>query len=325
MALVGMENGRKQSSVVDNRDKYIGGSDLPKAKTLNAAISLVKEKLSLKNKEFKSIYTEFGNIAEPLIFEYLSMSLYGGDGDLRPSQYKIVEREGKPLGFRANCDVEDRQAKAIIEIKTIDEEVLGSKDFEKKLHDYKLQCAFYQEVFGYKRGMIAVMPRPKWLIDKAFSDWAVGEMEERRTEIEEFIVKELYDKIEQFDANISPELVDEIAERVSNIDRAYEQVKATEEDNIATTDTEKIVAEYADLEMQITAIKERQAELMSALSDISEATAWSVGDNVITYTPARTLTRKSFDSRAFSKEHADMYNAYVRETSVNYKPSIKIK
>lgn len=324
MALAGMNNNRKQSSVVDNRDKYIGGSDLPKAKTLNSAISLMKEKLSSKNKEFKSIYTEFGNIAEPLIFEYLSMSLYGGDGDFLPSQYKIIEREEGKLGFRANCDIQDRRAKAIIEIKTVDENVFGSKDFEKKLYDYKLQCAFYQGVFGYNRGMIAVMPRPSWLIDKSFSEWTVGEMEERRTEIEEFIVKELYDKIKKFDADTTRELSDEIIKRVEYIDLACEKVKATQsEDSI--TDTEKIVAEYADLEKQISAIKERQAELMSALSDISEATAWSVGDNVITYTPARTITRKSFDSRAFSKEHADMYNAYVRETSVNYKPSIKIK
>ena len=68
----------KMIDVTINRDKYIGGSDLPTILGLNkvynkSIIQFAREKLKLVYNSFDgNEYTEYGNIMEPKMRDYLN-------------------------------------------------------------------------------------------------------------------------------------------------------------------------------------------------------------------------------------------------------------
>ena len=146
-----------KDSVKDDRDKYIGGSDLPKVNNPTSAERLIFEKTH-EQKDFTSIYTEFGNIAEPLIRAYVSEEFYEGES-IEPST-TIIERDGK-LGLRGNLDG-DYKGGAVIEIKTLGENYFEDPSaFHKKLIDYSIQVAYYMMLKDYLVGEIYIFKRPE--------------------------------------------------------------------------------------------------------------------------------------------------------------------
>ena len=133
-----------------DRDKYIGGSDLPIIMGISpfkSRFDLLLEKAGYLENDFKgNEYTEFGNELEPKIRNYINDSLYKKDpfredtfidGDLRANV------DGVNKGF-------------ILEIKT-------TSQIKDDLDDYKLylvQLLFYMKVANKKKGMLAVYERP---------------------------------------------------------------------------------------------------------------------------------------------------------------------
>ena len=65
-----------QETVNKDRDKYIGGSDIPVIMNLSpfkSRYDLLLEKAGFKEDEFKgNIYTEYGNTLEPIIREWIN-------------------------------------------------------------------------------------------------------------------------------------------------------------------------------------------------------------------------------------------------------------
>lgn len=321
-----------KDSVKDDRDKYIGGSDLPKVDNPTSAERLIFEKTH-EQKDFTSIYTEFGNIAEPLIRAYVSEEFYNNES-IEPST-TIIEREGK-LGFRGNLDGDNTIRKEVIEIKTLGENYFNDiSSMAKKVETYRIQVGFYMMLKGYKKASIYIFKRPSILLDKPFDKWTVKELYDRQTEIEEFIVKEMEARLstlfendsDLFNSTVDKKatLLDEVNRRIELIDNAF--AKHSERQGATTeSEDEDLLVEFKELEEMEKNLATRKKEILEHfIGKYHENETFEVNGNSYVYTAERTSTRKSFNSKAFESDNPELYKKYIKESTVSYKPSLKVK
>lgn len=321
-----------KDSVKDDRDKYIGGSDLPKVNNPTSAERLIFEKTH-EQKDFTSIYTEFGNIAEPLIRAYVSENFYEGES-IEPST-TIIEREGK-LGYRGNLDGDNTLREEVIEIKTLGENYYGDPSaLAKKIEDYRIQVGYYMMLKEYHTAKIFIFKRPMVLLDKPFNNWTVKEMSDRQTEIEEFIAKELAYQISYIDVRTDElfmpqfdkktDLIDEVQRRIKLIDNAFAKHGDRQERTIESED-EDLLVEYKELEEMEKNLATRKKEILEHFMEKYQSNEqFQIGDDNFFYTAEKESTRKSFDSSRFSKDNPELYQQYVKTSVVKYKPTLKVK
>lgn len=137
-------------NVTIDRQKYVGGSDLPSILGLNAkygtsVFEFAKQKAGIIPNPFSgNQFTKYGQVMEPVIRDYIN------------SKYQVNYLEDTIIdserGYRGNTDGIDRDAEIpILEVKTFGEEL--------DVEYYTAQCQFYMETFnqpycrlvGYKR------------------------------------------------------------------------------------------------------------------------------------------------------------------------------
>lgn len=127
------------NNILENRDRYIGGSDLPKIMSSPNLYKLALEKL---NPTFDgNSYTYYGQFMEPIIRDYINEKY---DYEFLP--YTIHEGI-----YRGNCDGLDYEANKLLEIKTFGSEL--------DIRYYMPQVQGYLQLFdidvcvlvGYKR------------------------------------------------------------------------------------------------------------------------------------------------------------------------------
>ena len=141
----------KEDSVIKDRDKYIGGSDIGIIMNISpfkTRFDLLLEKAGLKENTFVgNEYTEYGDKLEPKIRDFINETLYQKN-PFRPN-CKIV---GK---FRGNCDGENHTS--ILEIKT-------TSQIHQDVNEYKLylvQLLKYMEIYEKGKGVLAIYNRPE--------------------------------------------------------------------------------------------------------------------------------------------------------------------
>ena len=305
-----------KDSVKDDRDKYIGGSDLPKVNNPTSAERLIFEKTH-EQKDFTSIYTEFGNIAEPLIRAYVSEEFYNNES-IEPST-TIIEREGK-LGLRGNLDGDNTIRKEVIEIKTLGENYYDDPSaYVKKLETYR----------------IFIFKRPATILNKSFDKWTVKEMYERQSEVEEFIIKEMEERLEMVYVNPDElfmplfdkytNLTDEVNRRIKLIDNAFAK-HGDRQEKTTESDDEDLLVEFKELEEMEKNVATRKKEILEHfIEKYHENETFEIDGNSYVYTAERTSTRKSFNSKAFESDNPELYKKYIKESTVSYKPSLKVK
>lgn len=182
-----------QDSVKQDRERFIGGSDIPVIMEISpykSRYDLLLEKAGLKEDTFGgNAYTEYGNIMEPKIRDYINSSFKD------PFKFKegkhVREAVGdEPIGVR--CHTDGESPSSILEIKTT------SQIFD-DVNDYKIylvQLLFYMVNTDRKIGLLAVYERPEDL-----SEEFIPERLHRYTiEIEQYqdLVKEIGDALERF-------------------------------------------------------------------------------------------------------------------------------
>ena len=138
-------------NVTIDRQKYIGGSDLPTILGLNAKygtsiFEFAKEKAGVIPNSFKgNQFTKYGQVMEPVIREYIN-SVYGVDY----LEDTIIDNK---RNYRGNTDGIDRNADIpILEIKTFGEKL--DVDY------YTPQCQFYMETFNVPKVLLVGYKRP---------------------------------------------------------------------------------------------------------------------------------------------------------------------
>ena len=296
-----------QTTVNVDREKYIGGSDIPVIMNISpfkTRYQLLREKAGLEESDFEgNNYTQYGNIMEPKIRDYINkannMLLVEGK-HFDKAEIDGVEQDD--IGIRCHTDGEDENT--ILEIKTTSQ-IYDSVDEYK---GYLVQLLFYMKVADKKTGMLAVYKRP--------DDWSEDFNKDR---LQIFTIA-----IDDYKA-----LVDEIMKSVTNflkdrillVDNSF----LTEEELLpidiskSANDVlvlEKRLAEFKALEKEY----EKQKEsLLKAMQEANVKTWRTNGGYLITVVeavPSTTKTVTIIDENALKEKHPRIYKQFLVENTV---------
>ena len=109
-----------QETVKQDRDKYIGGSDIPVIMNLSpfkSRFDLLLEKAGYKESDFEgNVYTEYGNKLEPKIREYINNELGLKKDPFVEGKHTREAEADEIIGVRIHTDGENDDG--ILEIKT---------------------------------------------------------------------------------------------------------------------------------------------------------------------------------------------------------------
>ena len=88
--------------------------------------------------------------------------------------------------------------------------------------------------------------------------------------------------------------------------------------------TEEASKEIQKLELAIKELKKREDEIKATLlEEMTEGDVIKIEDDNLIVTKVDSYDCEKFDSKAFRKDHPDLYDEYIRISTV--KPSIRIK
>lgn len=247
-----------QSSVSQNRDLYLGGSDIPAMLGISkykTRWQLLKEKAHLIpiTPVFANAAINYGNTMEPKIRDYLNEGRTADNMFNEAKFYKDLAYS--PLQARGHLDGYDAESKTVLEIKTTNE---YRGDNVRNYPDYLYQMLFYMIIPRpmLNAGMLAVYMRPDDY-NEAF--------DETRLHIFKFTRREMAKEIKY--------LKEQIALFLSDLDNLIKNPEQCELDmmnaEIAETSKkalafEKVIAELKEKEQEYKELKEQLAEQMAA-------------------------------------------------------------
>lgn len=151
-----------QDTVNKDREKYIGGSDIPVIMNISpfkSRFDLLLEKAGYKENDFAgNVFTEYGNTLEPKIRDYIN-----SNDVITPFVEGKHVREAtgdEIIGVRIHTDGENEDS--ILEIKT-------TSQIYENVNEYKLylvQLLYYMILTDRKLGILAVYERPEDLSEE---------------------------------------------------------------------------------------------------------------------------------------------------------------
>lgn len=292
-----------QETVKQDRDKYIGGSDIPIIMNLSpfkSRFDLLLEKAGYKEDTFEgNVYTEYGNKLEPFIRDWINANIRE---DLVYKEGKHIREaeDGEIIGVRIHTDGENDNC--ILEIKT-------TSQIYESVDDYKLylvQLLFYMVNTGKEKGLLAVYERPEDLSE---------EFESKRLQLFDI-------KLEDY-----KELCSEIGAACEKFIEDLQKVK----DNPFITEEELLPTEITDITARIIAfesqldylksiekkIKDDKARLKDAMQACGVKSWTTPNGYKITLIPdGEDKTDKKFNPDKLKAEDPDTYNKYLEDTIV---------
>lgn len=281
-----------QASVKENRELYIGGSDIPIIMGISqfkSRFDLLLEKAGLKDDNFEgNEYTEYGNIMEPKIRNYIN-----GLG-LSKNPYK----EDKKYIDDIRCHVDGFNGDTLLEIKT-------TSQLHSDLNGYKVylvQLLFYMQCFNVNRGCLAVYERPADF-DETFD-------EKRLTTY-------------YLDINNYKDLLDQINKAVDQFRIDLAKVKENPfitEQELLPVDLTELSLKVVELENQLVAMKQIEAQakdlkaqLKSAMEKYDKKT-WETPNGIkitLVYdTPDKEVEEEYYNEEMFIADNFELHEAY---------------
>ena len=124
----------------------------------------------------------------------------------------------------------------------------------------------------------------------------------------------------QFDKKT--DLIDGVQRRIKLIDNAFAR-HSVSKDKPTESEDEDLLVEYKELEEMEKTVASRKKEILEHF--IEKYHEFEIDGNSYVYTAERTGTRKSFNSKAFESDNPELYKKYIKESTVSYKPSLKVK
>ena len=280
-----------------DRNLYIGGSDIPIIMGISPfkkRFDLLLEKAGLKENDFEgNQYTEYGNILEPKIRDYIN------------SKEKLSFYEDKKIVGDIRCHVDGYNGKdTILEIKT-------TSQVHNSVNEYKVylcQLLFYMSVYEAKKGKLSVYHRPE-----DFNE----EFDEKR--------------LTPYDINIKDykELVEDILQAVDQFRKDLIKVKENPfitEEELQPKELIELSNQVAVLENELKAYKEIEkkyndfkSRLFTAMEEYGVKT-WLTNNGTritrIESTSDTIETIQEFNVEKFKEENVETYNQYVEEKEI---------
>ena len=283
--------------VTIDRDKYIGGSDVPCIMGISpfkTRWELLQEKAGLKEDEFSgNQYTEYGDLMEPKIRNYINYvdgMHYGGE--FKPNQVICGDLRGNCDGFVGDT---------ILEIKT-------TSKIHEKVDDYKIylvQLLFYMDLYGVTNGLLAVYHRPEDFNPEFDSD----RLKTFDIEIETYkpLLDEVNVEIGRFRADL---------ERLRNNPLLSEQDFQPNElvaISKKVVEIERRMAEYKALEAEQKKVKQALFEAMTKHGVKTWDTPSGIKITRVDAVEATTKIVTEFDEETFKAENPALHGMYLHD------------
>lgn len=280
-----------QKSVKENRENYIGGSDIPiilGISPFKTRYELLLEKAGLKEiEEVDNEYTRYGNTMEEKIRDYINKT------------YEKDFKEGKHIINDIRCHTDGEDKDCILEIKT-------TSQIYEKVDDYKnylVQLLFYMHYAKKCFGYLAVYERP--------SDFN-EEFEEKRLKTYRIDIEDYKELLEQINQSLDKFRID--------LSKLKENPFLTEEELIPTDLTSipnKIIAleerlqEYKKIEQEQKELKEKLKEMMKE----KNVKKWETpnGVKIILVEDGEDKIVRKFNEKLFKDNNLDLWEEYSEE------------
>lgn len=286
--------------VTIDRDKYVGGSDIPVImgiSSFNTRWGLMLEKAGLKENTFTgNKYTEYGHEMEPKIRAYINLRCTEDNAPIYEPNMVI---DGD---FRAHTD--GFNGESVLEIKT-------TSHIYETVSDYKVylvQLLKYMEVNNVNVGLLAVYSRPE--------DMSTEFDVDRLT---------IYDVVLDDYRELLAEVNRAIDRFLSDLASLRENPLLTEQDFFSDEPTElvsladKVMAfesQLAELKAIEQQCKEAKAKLLAEMEK-HDIKSWTTPNGTkiarVDGTPGSVKTVTEFDVDAFKAENPAMYGMYLHE------------
>ena len=277
-------------AVTIDRDKYIGGSDIPiimGISSFKTRFDLLLEKAGLKDNDFTgNEYTEYGNVLEPKIREYINKTF----------DKEFIEGKHINGDIRVHTDGEDKDS--VLEIKT-------TSQVHEKLDDYKVylvQLLFYMQETKKFFGYLAVYERPE-----DFNE----EFDSNRLRTYRLEIKDYKGLLEQINKSVAQFRID--------LAKVKENPLITEEELMPVDLTElsnKVVAlenQLAEMKTIETKAKELKAQLKTAMEN-NNIKKWETPSGVkitlVEDKPDETVIEKVLNEETFRNENFELVKQY---------------
>lgn len=295
----------KEDSVIKDRDKYIGGSDIGIIMDISpfkTRFDLLLEKAGIKENTFVgNEYTEYGDKLEPKIRDFINETLYQKN-PFRPN-CKIV---GK---FRGNCDGENHTS--ILEIKT-------TSQIHQDVNEYKLylvQLLKYMEIYEKGKGVLAIYNRPE-----DFKE----EFDNKRLQIFVIDIDNYKDLLKEINEEIDKFLID--------LEKLKENPFLTEEDllpkdlTIFANSVLQLESDVIKAKKIIEKYEEEKEKLRIAMIN-ANVKKWETpnGIKITTIDGTEDVKINVFDEETFKKENKELFDKYqIKKIKKGRKGSLRI-
>ena len=297
-----------QESVKQDREKFIGGSDIPIIMELSpfkSRFDLLLEKAGYKKNDFEgNVFTEYGNKMESKIRDYINLTHQCDYSEGKHIEEIPAEWDVTPNGMSIRCHTDGENDVSILEIKTTSQLYDNVDDYEL----YLVQLLFYMMMTGKRFGMLAVYKRP----DDMSEDFDV-------------------ENLQLFNITMDnhTELVNNIVNAVIRFLDDLQKVKSNPfitEEELLPADVTEIASRIVAFEQQLSRMKELEKKVKSEKDRLKTAmeTAgvkkWETPNGykitLIPDTDDTVVTEESFNAERFMAEHPEIVEQYMETKNV---------
>lgn len=280
--------------VSQDRDKYIGGSDIPvilgisKFKT---RWQLLLEKAGLEESTFTgNRYTEYGHYIEPFIRDHINLT------------YNTQFVPNRVIDGDIRCHTDGFNGECVLEIKS-------TSDIHSTVDGYKVylvQLVKYMEENEVQRGILAVYDRPEDMNPN---------FDATRLQVFEIVLDDY--------RNLLNHVNRELDKFRADLERLKENPLLTEQDFLPAGNLAVLADKIAKFENQLAALKEIEAQCKEAKKQLfmemlkRGVKTWTMPNGTkitrVDEVPGGTKMVKEFDEKALKAEHPGIYNHFLRE------------
>lgn len=297
-----------QDSVKIDRDKYLGGSDIPIIMELSpfkSRFDLLLEKAGYKKNDFEgNVFTEYGNTMESKIREHVNSELISTFVEGKHIMDVPKDWNEHPNGMRIRCHTDGECDDWILEIKTTSQTYNNVDDYQV----YLVQILFYMYMTNKEHGMLAVYKRPDDM-DETFNP----------------------DNLQTFEIRLGDytDLLIDIKNAVSRFLDDLQKVKSNPfitEDELLPAEIPEITKRIIAFEQQVSRMKELEKKIKDEKDRLKTAMEragvkkWETPNGykitLIPDTDDTVVQEESFNAEKFMAEHPELVEQYTETKAV---------
>lgn len=277
-----------------DRDKYIGGSDIPVILGISKFKSrwqLLLEKAGLEESTFTgNRFTEYGHYIEPFIRDHINLT------------YNTQFIPNRVIDGDIRCHTDGFNGECVLEIKS-------TSDIHSTVDGYKVylvQLVKYMEENDVQRGILAVYDRPE-----DFNP----EFDANRLQVFEIVLDDYLNLLN----HVNKEL-DKFRE---DLERLKENPLLTEQDFLPAGELAVLADKVAKFEKQLAAMKEIEKQCKEAKNQLymemvkRGVKSWAMPNGTkitrVDEVPSGTEMVKEFDEKSLKATHPGIYNMFLRD------------